>query len=143
MDVKVFSVDRLLIELSKKNITDSYSIISFSDSPSEDMDFKSLLPSIDFICIHFRDYDYCDMDEDDLDAWFYEYNDLIEFIKSRAESGKDFVCQCWEGHSRSAATAAAILKCYCKDGKKIFDDPHYEPNSYLYKKILNGLKKAN
>lgn len=142
MEVKIFNEDRIYDELTRKRITKNYSVISFSDSYNDEIDFESLAPGLDYICIHFRDYDYCDFEESELDALFYEVNDLIDFIKTRESKGQDFICQCWEGHSRSAATAAAILEYYLHNGQKIFDDPHYEPNSYLYKKILSKLKSS-
>ena len=139
MDVKVFSIDELCYELEKGNIDLNYSIISFSDSPNEDIDFNSFNQNIDFICIHFPDLDYCDRSEEELNKLFFEVDELICFIKSRAEKGRDFICQCYEGHSRSSATAAAILEHYEKRGDVIFNNPRYQPNSYLYKKLIEEL----
>ena len=141
MDVKVFSIDKLCYELEKGDIGHNYSIISFSDSPKEDINFNSFKQEIDFICVHFPDLDYCDRSEIELDELFYEVDRLIEFIKGRAEKGRNFICQCYEGHSRSSACAAAILEHYEKRGHIIFDNPRYEPNSYLYKRLIKNLSK--
>ena len=140
MKVKIYGIDMMLSKLGKHNIKNNESIISFSDSINEDIDFQLFHKDIDFICIHFPDVDYIDANEDELDKLFFEVNELISFIKSRIQQGKNFICQCYEGHSRSAATAAAILEYYEHDEQKIFDDPHYQPNRYLYQKILKQLK---
>ena len=55
-------------------------------------------------------------------------------------NGRDIICQCDYGQSRSAACAAAILQHFEGRGIDIFADYRYYPNQLVYHKIFDALK---
>ena len=52
------------------------------------------------------------------------------------------ICQCEHGQSRSAAVGAAIMEFKVKSAIKIFADPKYYPNKFIYWKVLNALNEV-
>ena len=67
--------------------------------------------------------------------------DLAEFIFNAKKEGKDIICQCEYGESRSSGCAAAIHEYFYKDGIKIFADYRYYPNQMVYHKVYDALEK--
>lgn len=74
-------------------------------------------------------------------AYFPEVDDLAEFIFNAKKEGKDIICQCEYGESRSSGCAAAIHEYFYKDGIKIFADYRYYPNQMVYHKVYDALEK--
>ena len=91
------------------------------------------IPDIDRECL--ADYGYT------MESYLAEADDLAKFIQSAIASGRDMICQCDYGQSRSAACAAAILQYYEKRGIDIFADYRYYPNQLVYHKIFDALKR--
>ena len=54
------------------------------------------------------------------ETYFPEADDLAEFIFTAKREGKDIICQCEYGESRSSGCAAAIHEYFYNDGIKIF-----------------------
>ena len=76
-----------------------------------------------------------------LEKDFPEVDDLAEFIFNAKKEGKDIICQCEYGESRSSGCAAAIHEYFYKDGIKIFADYRYYPNQMVYHKVYDALEK--
>lgn len=57
------------------------------------------------------------------------------------KNGKDIICQCEYGESRSSGCAAAIHEYFYKNGIDVFADYRYYPNQMVYHKVYDGLKK--
>jgi len=55
----------------------------------------------------------------------------------------NIICQCEEGISRSAATAAAILEFYERKGITVFSDYRYNPNKFFYNSIYRCLNERS
>lgn len=75
------------------------------------------------------------------ETYFPEVDDLAEFIFNAKKEGKDIICQCEYGESRSSGCAAAIHEYFYKDGIKIFADYRYYPNQMVYHKVYDALEK--
>lgn len=54
---------------------------------------------------------------------------------------ENIIVHCDAGISRSAGVAGAILKYYLGDDTLVFDDPHFYPNMWCYRKTLQALSK--
>ncbi|MBR1662997.1 MAG: hypothetical protein IJ696_01565 [Ruminococcus sp.] len=61
------------------------------------------------------------------------------FIISAYTQGKNIICRCEYGQSRSAGCAAAILEYFCRNGISVFADYKYYPNQVVYHKIYDAL----
>ena len=57
------------------------------------------------------------------------------------KEGKDIICQCEYGESRSSGCAAAIHEYFYKDGIKIFADYRYYTNQMVYHKVYDALER--
>ena len=66
-------------------------------------------------------------------------DDLAQFIYDAYNSGRDIVCQCDYGQSRSAGCAAAIAEHFYKSGIEIFADFSRCPNKLIYHKMIDAL----
>ena len=75
------------------------------------------------------------------ETYFPEADDLAEFIFTAKREGKDIICQCEYGESRSSGCAAAIHEYFYNDGIKIFADYRYYPNQMVYHKVYDALER--
>lgn len=64
---------------------------------------------------------------------------IADFVISRNNTGT-LICQCEYGQSRSAGVAAAVEEYYHRRGVRIFADPRYYPNKYIFRKLLRSLR---
>lgn len=153
MNVKVLS--RMEAQNYCKHVHDeSCVIISITDTDLEDADlFCHEQNGVkDIFRVKFDDWD----DQDELYRDDPQYADLIKTIKViDEEQAEDIVCfvdswvakvdfilvHCEAGISRSAGTAAAILKAYDGDDSSIFDSKFFYPNRLVYRKVLNAFAK--
>ena len=74
------------------------------------------------------------------ESYFPEAKDLARFIIKNIAEGRNIICQCEYGQSRSAACAAAIKEYYDRRGIEIFADYRYYPNQLIFNKLLDALK---
>jgi len=65
-------------------------------------------------------------------------NQILDFVEEMKDKVELIVCHCGAGVSRSSAVAAAILRILTGSDDKIFNDPRYIPNRFVYRKILNA-----
>lgn len=75
------------------------------------------------------------------DTYLAEADELARFIYEVRSEGRDVICQCDYGQSRSAACAAAILQHFEGRGIDVFADYRYYPNQLVYHKIYDALEK--
>ncbi len=101
----------------------------------------------DAVC---QDVCYCALEDVDKSYWethyhrtyeeFFDYVDMVaDFIYEMHAAGKDLICQCDYGMSRSAGCAAAILEHFCKRGIEVFADYRRYPNQMVYHKVMQAL----
>lgn len=70
---------------------------------------------------------------------------VVKFIKKqlfRDTKPELIAVHCIVGVSRSAAVAAAIMKCLKDDYLSVFENPRYSPNDRVYKYIVDAWNKA-
>lgn len=61
---------------------------------------------------------------------------VVDFVEMYED--KRILVHCDAGISRSSAVAAAILKHYTGDDSMIFDSRWYNPNRWVYRKVLEA-----
>ena len=138
MNIFIFSKKEAYDAFAAKTFPKNVSVIIFYDFGSEHIDYNG-------IC---SDVYYCPYD--DIDVWsereYEKYSstfdfadDLAQFIYDAYNSGRDIVCQCDYGQSRSAGCAAAIAEHFYKSGIEIFADFSRCPNKLIYHKVIDAL----
>lgn len=65
---------------------------------------------------------------------------VVEFVERYKD--KRILVHCDAGISRSSAVAAAILKHYTGDDSMIFDSHWYNPNRWVYRKVLKAFETS-
>ena len=63
---------------------------------------------------------------------------VVDFVEQYKD--KRILVHCDAGISRSSAVAAAILKHYTGDDSMIFDSRWYNPNRWVYRKVLEAFE---
>ena len=133
--------------LMGEGFPENTSVISFS-SPAKAK--KAEEPRISFrgVCEHVFYITVPDIDIGLLGDYGYTYesylaeaDELAKFIYEASRGGRDVICQCDYGQSRSAACAAAILQHFEGRGIDIFADYSYYPNQLVYHKVFDALEK--
>lgn len=97
--------------------------------------FNILIPDIDIEILGDYGYTY--------ETYLAEADELAKFIYEVRAEGRDIICQCDFGQSRSAACAAAILQHFEGRGIDIFSDYRYYPNQLVYHKVFDALEKLS
>ena len=64
---------------------------------------------------------------------------VVDFVERYKD--KRILVHCDAGISRSSAVAAAILKHYTGDDSMIFDSRWYNPNRWVYRKVLEAFNE--
>jgi hypothetical protein len=136
-----------IVEYAKANDLNNKAIISFYTSSSK-RDSKGTKVNYNGLCENVFYIDIPDIDIDILDDYGYTYetylaqaDELAKFIYRAKEEGRDIICQCDFGQSRSAACAAAILQHFEGRGIDVFSDYRYYPNQLVYNKIYDALER--
>lgn len=140
MKISILSKADLFKLIENNELTSNTAVVSFAD---EEDDFLELPPYIDVFEVVFYDIrPHCTVKEH-YDRLLPEAKDIAEFVKKEYQKGKDIICQCDYGISRSAGLAAAIREWLYKDGISVFADYRYTPNQFVYNKVLKELNKEN
>lgn len=133
--------------LLHEGVPPNTAIISFCDPVTnrtpkgyQPVDYSGVTNPVFQIAVH-------DIDLEILPEYGLSYNTylpeaqaLAAFICTAKKDGKDILCQCEYGQSRSAACAAAILEHFCRTGISIFADYRYYPNQLVFHKIFDALE---
>ena len=138
------SIEKLL----EKDFPENAVVISFYDPPGKfrDAEYRPVDYSAKTNCVFqaaLHDIDLSVLPKYHLtyETYFPEVDDLAEFIFNAKKEGKDIICQCEYGESRSSGCAAAIHEYFYKDGIKIFADYRYYPNQMVYHKVYDALER--
>ena len=75
------------------------------------------------------------------DSLLPEALEIARFVSNKIKEGKDIICQCDYGISRSAGLAAAIMERYGKKGIQVFRNYKYTPNQFVFNRVLCELNK--
>ena len=62
---------------------------------------------------------------------------IVDFVSKYKDN--IIIVHCDAGQSRSAGVAAALSKYYNNDDSEYFDNPHFTPNMWCYRQIMNAL----
>ena len=138
------SIEKLL----KKDFPKNAVVISFYDPPGKfrDAEYRPVDYTAKTNCVFqiaLYDIDLAVLPKYHLtyETYLPEADDLAEFIFNALKEGKDIICQCEYGESRSSGCAAAIHEYFYKDGIKIFADYRYYPNQMVYHKVYDALER--
>ena len=115
-----------------KHMDKNYAHIDYSDV--SDTVFYSELDDLDLDVLGDKGYTF--------DTYFSEADDMAKFICKAYNSGKDIICQCEYGQSRSAGCAAAIMEHFYHNGIKVFADYARFPNQLVFNKLFDALEKT-
>ncbi len=148
MKVSIYSRKAIERIISNGEFPLNTAVISFFDPAIKHIDKNYDHVDYSSVC---NDVYYCEVDDLDLDylkdkgytyeAFFPEAPEVAEFIYHAYKSGKNIICQCDYGQSRSAGCAAAILEHFYHRGIDIFTNYDYYPNQVIYHKIFDALGK--
>ena len=149
MRVSVYSRKAIESIIADGKFPENTAVISFCDPELKHIDKDYFRVDYTSVC---DDVFYCEVDDLDLDylpekgytydSFFPEAPDLAEYINKAFRDGKDIICQCEYGQSRSAGCAAAILEHFYRRGIDIFTDYKYYPNQVVYHKVFDALESA-
>ena len=149
MRVSVYSREAIEHIIAEGSFPDNTAVISFCDPELKHIDKDYSRVDYSAAC---DDVFYCEVDDLDLDylpekgytydSFFSEAPKLAAYINKTFRDGKDIICQCQYGQSRSAGCAAAILEHFYHNGISIFTNYNYYPNQVVYHKVFNALESA-
>ena len=138
MKVTILSKSELFNLIEKKALTSKSAIVSFADEEDDFLDFPK-----DSIVLKIVFYDI--RPSSTIKEHYYrllpEAKDIARFVNQKILEGKDIICQCDYGISRSAGLAAAILERYAHRGIDVFANYKYTPNQFVYNKVYQELMK--
>ncbi len=138
MKVSILSKSELYKLIENNELTNKSAIVSFADEEDEFLDFPK---DIDVLKVVFYDIRPSSVVKEHYDSLLPEAKDIASFVSQKINEGKDIICQCDYGISRSAGLAAAILERYAHKGLEVFTDYRYTPNLFVYNKVYRELMK--
>lgn len=146
MKVTVYSREEIENMIAAGHFPQNTAVVSFCDPELKHIDRDYTRVDYSTVC---KDVFYCEIDDLDLDylsekgytydSYFPEAAELAVFINRAYRDGKDIICQCEYGQSRSAGCAAAILEHFYRRGIDIFAEYKYYPNQVVYHKVFDAL----
>ena len=137
MRVGIVSISEMS-RLIEKSIPSNTAIISFADTKDDFLEFPK---GTDVLKIAFYDIRPHTTVKEHYPLILPEAREIARYIYQKKKEGKDIICQCDYGVSRSAGCAAAILQKWGNNGIKVFADYRYTPNQFVYNKVLTELQK--
>ncbi len=147
MNISIYSREAIS-ELLQGDFPENAEVISFYDPVSKfrgagykPVDYSAKTDCVFYIPLHDIDLAVLPKYHLTYETYFPEADNLAEFIFSAKKEGKDIICQCEYGESRSSGCAAAIHEYFYKDGIDIFADYRYYPNQVVYHKVYDALEK--
>ena len=147
MKVTVYSREAIEHIIAEGSFPNNTAVISFCDPELKHIDKDYSRVDYSAAC---DDVFYCEVDDLDLDylpekeytyeSFFPETPELAEYINKTFCDGKNIICQCEYGQSRSAGRAAAILEHFYRRGIDIFADYKYYTNQVVYHKVYDAIE---
>ncbi len=150
MKVTIYSRDEIEDIISKGAFPDNTAVISFYDPAIKRLDKSYTYVDYSNICdmVFYSELD--DLDIDVLcdkgytyETYFSEAEDMARFIIKAYSQGRDIICQCEYGQSRSAGCAAAIMEHFDHNGIDVFADYRRYPNQMVFNKLRDALNKTD
>ncbi|MCR4643831.1 MAG: hypothetical protein K5695_00275 [Oscillospiraceae bacterium] len=148
MTVSIYSRPAIEQLIAEGRFPENTAVITFYDPAIKRIDKNYTHVDYSGVC---RSVFYSELDDLDpevleakgytYDTYFPEADEIAMFIIKAYMNGKDIICQCEYGQSRSAGCAAAILEYFYQNGISVFADYHYYPNQVVYHKIYDVLER--
>ena len=138
MKVSILSKSELFKLIENNELTNKSAVVSFADEEDEFLVFPR---DIDVLKVVFYDIRPSSTVKEHYDSILPEAKSIANFVSQEINKGKDIICQCDYGISRSAGLAAAILERYAHKALDVFADYRYTPNLFVYNKVYAELKK--
>ena len=138
MTISIFSKPELYRLIEKNQLTNNTAVVAFAD---EEDDFLEFPDNTDVLKVVFFDVRPCSTIPEHYDDILPEAPEIAKYVNQKVREGKDIICQCDYGISRSAGLAAAILERYAHKGLSVFANYKYTPNQFVFNKVLKELKK--
>ena len=148
MNVSVYSREAVEEIIKIGEFPENTAVISYYDTAERHFDGEYVPVNFDGVCSS-DDIFYIELDDYDLEfiirkggtyeSFFSNADALAEFIYKAYKNGKDIICQCEYGQSRSAGCAAAILEYFYHNGISIFTNYNYYPNQVVYHKVYDAI----
>ena len=149
MRVSVYSRKAIEAIIADGKFPENTAVISFCDTALKHIDKDYSRVDYSSVC---ADVFYCEVDDLDLDylpekgytydSFFPEAPELAEYINKAFRDGKNIICQCEYGQSRSAGCAAAIMEHFYNNGIKVFSVYARFPNQLVFNKLFDALEKT-
>ena len=127
-----------MYRLIEKGIPDNTAIVSFADEEEDYIEFPN---GTDVLKIAFYDIRPSSVPSDEYDSILPDAPKIAKYLYQKMKEGKDIICQCDYGISRSAGCAAAIMQRWGGNAIKVFSNYRYTPNQFVYNKVLAELQK--
>ena len=129
------SIERMI---ERHDIDNQTAIVSFADTVDDFVEFPE---GTHVLKVAFYDISPFSIPFTDYEKVLPEAYDIAKFISLNLKQGRNIICQCDYGVSRSAGLAAAIMEHYKHEGIKVFADYRYSPNQFVFNKVLRALKQ--
>lgn len=150
MNVNIYSRETIETTIAEDKFPDNTVVISFYDPAIKridkdytHVDYRGVCDTVFYCEVDDLDLDYLKDKGYTYDTFFPEADDMAAFIVKAYMDGKDIICQCEYGQSRSAGCAAAILEHFYGKGITVFSDYSYYPNQVIFHKIYDALVKIS
>ena len=138
MKLIILSKPQLFQLIEKKQLKPNTAIVSFADEEDDFLDFPK---DTDVLKVAFYDIRPYTTVKEHYDKVLPEASDIAKYVHQKIKEGKNIICQCDYGISRSAGLAAAIMQRYAHKGINVFADYRYTPNQFVYNKVYQELIK--
>lgn len=125
------------MKLIHSKFPDNTAVISYFGTNEKPVNFPSYIKHIRLFIDDLREDEIDDPDNFHID----DFRRIARFVFNCKEKDLDIICQCEEGISRSAGTAAAILEYFENNENLIFKDDKYIPNLVFYNNLYRCLKE--
>jgi len=136
MKISILSKAHLYRMMEKNELPKNTAIVSFADEEDEFLDFPEGTDVFKVVFFDIRPYTTV---KEHYDLVLPEAKEIAKYVHQKVKEGKDIICQCDYGISRSAGLAAAILQRYARKGINVFANYKYTPNQFVYNKVYKEL----
>ncbi len=150
MKVSVYSREAIEHIIAEGSFPKNTAVISFYDPEIKridkdyaHVDYSGVCDTVFYIELEDLDLEVLKSKGITYDIYFPKADDMAMFIVKAYSDGKDIICQCEYGQSRSAGCAAAIMEYFYHDGISIFADYKYYPNQLIFHKVYDAIAKNN
>lgn len=150
MNVSIYSREAILQIIAERKFPENTAVISFYDSEIKHIDkdythvdYSGVCDTVFYSEVDDLDIDYLAEQGYTYDTYFPEADKMAVFIVKSFINGKNIICQCEYGQSRSAGCAAAILEYFYGNGVSVFSDYSYYPNQVVFHKIYDAFVRIN